>query len=189
MRPTAVIERRALNRQGRTSADSYKGKHRLHPPSPDRPILLVITDVITSKIRGRAGPMTPPDGQLPAIIEPIAPPALATPVGTYIVPALITDAGGDQAAWRYVEFFAANINTTTRAGPMRASAAGFSPGAKIAGCRSRPFGRSRSNRTAAGPTAHRSRPDHRPDLPRHRHCPTARLPGDAARPLNPDCGA
>jgi Transposase DDE domain len=35
----------------------------------------------------------------------------------------------------------------------------------------------------------RSRPDHRPDLPRHRHCPTARLPGDAARPLNPDCGA
>ena len=40
--------------------------------------------------------------QLPAIIEPIAPPAPATPAGTYIVPALITDAGGDQAAWRYV---------------------------------------------------------------------------------------
>ena len=48
--------------------------------------------------------------QLPAIIEPIAPPAPATPAGTYIVPALITDAGGDQAAWRYVEFFTANIN-------------------------------------------------------------------------------
>jgi len=50
------------------------------------------------------------DDQLPAIIEPSAPPVLATPADTYIVPALITDAGGDQAAWRYVEFFAANIN-------------------------------------------------------------------------------
>jgi site-specific recombinase XerD len=54
--------------------------------------------------------MTPPDDQLLAIIEPLAPPAVPTPTGTYIVPALITDAGGEQAAWRYVEFFAANIN-------------------------------------------------------------------------------
>jgi hypothetical protein len=54
--------------------------------------------------------MPPPDDQLPAIIEPIAPPAPATPTDTYIVPALITDAGGDQAGWRYVEFFTANIN-------------------------------------------------------------------------------
>ena len=51
--------------------------------------------------------MPPSDNQLPAIITPGA---LATPAGTYIVPALITDAGGDQAAWRYVEFFTANIN-------------------------------------------------------------------------------
>ena len=50
--------------------------------------------------------MPPPD-QLPAIIEPAALPA---PADTYIVPALITDAGGDQAGWRYVEFFTANIN-------------------------------------------------------------------------------
>jgi site-specific recombinase XerD len=54
--------------------------------------------------------MTPPDDQLPAIIEPIAPAALTTPADTYIVPPLITHAGGEQAAWRYVEFFAANIN-------------------------------------------------------------------------------
>src|SRR5213080_2017826 len=47
--------------------------------------------------------------QLPAIIEPAELPTPA-PAGTYIVPALITDAGGDQAAWRYVEFFTANIN-------------------------------------------------------------------------------
>ena len=54
--------------------------------------------------------MTPPDDQLPAVIELIAPPALTTPADTYIVPALITDAGGDQAGWRYIEFFTANIN-------------------------------------------------------------------------------
>src|SRR5215831_13278183 len=53
------------------------------------------------------GPMTPSDVQLPAVIEP---PAVPAPTGAYIVPVLITAAGGDQAAWRYVEFFAANIN-------------------------------------------------------------------------------
>jgi len=45
--------------------------------------------------------------QLPAIIEPAALPA-PTP-STYVVPALIADAG-EAAGWRYVEFFAANIN-------------------------------------------------------------------------------
>jgi site-specific recombinase XerD len=54
--------------------------------------------------------MTLSDNQLPAIIEPVALPAAPTPAGTYIIPVLITAAGGDQAAWRYVEFFAANIN-------------------------------------------------------------------------------
>jgi site-specific recombinase XerD len=43
---------------------------------------------------------------LPAIIPPGA---LTTPTDTYIVPALIANAG-DQAGWRYVEFFTANIN-------------------------------------------------------------------------------
>ena len=37
-------------------------------------------------------------------------PTRGTPADTYIVPALITDAGGEQAGWRYVEFFTANIN-------------------------------------------------------------------------------
>ena len=54
--------------------------------------------------------MTPPDDHLPAIIEPVGLPAAPTPAGTYVVPVLITDAGGEQAAWRYVEFFTANIN-------------------------------------------------------------------------------
>jgi site-specific recombinase XerD len=44
--------------------------------------------------------------QLPAIVQPGA---LATPTDTYIVPALIADAG-NTAGWRYVEFFTANIN-------------------------------------------------------------------------------
>jgi site-specific recombinase XerD len=49
-----------------------------------------------------------PLDQLPAIIEPAALPTPA-PADTYIVPALIADLG-DQANWRYVEFFTANIN-------------------------------------------------------------------------------
>jgi hypothetical protein len=51
--------------------------------------------------------MPPP---LPAIIEPLRPTAVITPADTYIVPGLITDAGGERAGWRYVEFFAANVN-------------------------------------------------------------------------------
>jgi site-specific recombinase XerD len=65
------------------------------------------------------------DDQLPAIIEPAALPVPA-PDDTYIVPALITDAGGDQAAWRYVEFFTANIrNPHTRRAYSRACARFF----------------------------------------------------------------
>ena len=52
--------------------------------------------------------MSPPSDQLPAILEPTPVQTLA-PVDTYIVPALIANLG-DQANWRYVEFFAANIN-------------------------------------------------------------------------------
>src|SRR5229473_120888 len=60
--------------------------------------------------------MTPPD-QLPAVVHPTA---LATPAATYIVPALIADLG-DQAGWRYVEFFTANIrNPHTRRAYARA---------------------------------------------------------------------
>jgi hypothetical protein len=60
--------------------------------------------------------MTPPD-QLPAVVSPTA---LATPTDTYIVPALIANLG-DQAGWRYVEFFTANIrNPHTRRAYARA---------------------------------------------------------------------
>jgi site-specific recombinase XerD len=64
--------------------------------------------------------MTPPDDdpdQLPAIIPPSA---ITTPTDTYIVPAFIADLG-DQAAWRYLEFFTANIrNPNTRRAYARA---------------------------------------------------------------------
>lgn len=49
--------------------------------------------------------------QLPAMLQPGA---LTTPADTYMVSALTADAG-DQAGWRYVEFFSANIrNPHTR---------------------------------------------------------------------------
>ena len=45
--------------------------------------------------------------QLPVIVQPGTLTALSD--DTYIVPALVATLG-DQASWRYVEFFAANIN-------------------------------------------------------------------------------
>jgi hypothetical protein len=51
---------------------------------------------------------------LPAIISPGA---LTTPTDTYIVPALIADLG-DQAGWRYVKFFTANINNDHNAASL-----------------------------------------------------------------------
>jgi site-specific recombinase XerD len=63
--------------------------------------------------------------QLPAIIEPAALTTPAPAVDTYIVPALIA-ALGDQANWRYVEFFTANINNDhTRRAYARACAGFF----------------------------------------------------------------
>ena len=65
--------------------------------------------------------MTPPD-QLPALLKPGQ---LATPIDTRVVPALIADAG-EQAGWRYVEFFTANIrNPHTRRAYARACAKFF----------------------------------------------------------------
>ena len=44
--------------------------------------------------------MAPSNDQLPVILEPALPAATTNRPGTYIVPALITDAGGEQAGWR-----------------------------------------------------------------------------------------
>jgi hypothetical protein len=59
-------------------------------------------------------------GQLPAVLHSgaVAP---ASAIDTYkVVPALIADAG-EPAAWRYIEFFSANIpNPNTRRAYVRA---------------------------------------------------------------------
>lgn len=61
--------------------------------------------------------MAPPDHHLPAILKPGQ---LATAADTHLVPALIADAG-EPAAWRYIEFFTANIrNPNTRRAYARA---------------------------------------------------------------------
>jgi hypothetical protein len=60
--------------------------------------------------------------QLLAIIPPGG---LTTPASTYIVPSLIADLG-EQANWRYIEFFTANINNDhTRRAYARACARFF----------------------------------------------------------------
>src|SRR5271166_5233732 len=62
--------------------------------------------------------MAPPSDQLPAIVLP--PGALTPMPDTHLVPALIA-AAGEQAGWRYVEFFTANIrNPHTRRAYARA---------------------------------------------------------------------
>ena len=73
--------------------------------------------------------MAPPD-QLPVIIQPTA---LTTPTAhdLHLVPALIADAG-ETAAWRYIDFFTANIrNPNTRRAYARACSHS-SPGARNA---------------------------------------------------------
>ncbi len=69
--------------------------------------------------------MEPSDTQLPATItqaEIITPPDAPT---SLVVPALIADVG-DDASWRYIEFFTANIrNPHTRRAYARACARFF----------------------------------------------------------------
>jgi site-specific recombinase XerD len=61
--------------------------------------------------------MPPPDHHLPV---PLKPGQLTTAADTHLVPALIADAG-EPAAWRYIEFFTANIrNPNTRRAYARA---------------------------------------------------------------------
>jgi site-specific recombinase XerD len=76
--------------------------------------------------------------QLPAIVPASA---LTTPADGPLVPALIADAG-DQAAWRYVEFFTANIrNPHTRRAYARACGRffGWCEGRGLALAAIRPF--------------------------------------------------
>jgi hypothetical protein len=67
------------------------------------------------------------DDQLPAII-PAA--DLTTQADTYIVPALIANAG-DQAGWRYIEFLPSPFAILIPAEPMHAHAPSSFLGVKI----------------------------------------------------------
>jgi hypothetical protein len=61
-----------------------------------------------------------PTDQLPAIIPPTERGALAKRPAAYLIPTLISDAGG-QASWRYIDFFTSNIrNPNTRRAYARA---------------------------------------------------------------------
>jgi site-specific recombinase XerD len=68
--------------------------------------------------------MPPPYDQLPVTIESAALPIQAPALDTYVVPALIANAG-DQAGWRYVEFFAANLNSPNTRRAYARACAGF----------------------------------------------------------------
>ena len=64
--------------------------------------------------------MTDPADQLPAIIDPPRPGALTPLPDGNLIPTLIADAG-DQAAWRYIDYFTSNIrNPNTRRAYARA---------------------------------------------------------------------
>jgi hypothetical protein len=61
-----------------------------------------------------------PPVQLPVIIEPTTLGALTPLPAAHLIPTLIA-AAGDQAAWRYVDFFTSNIrNPNTRRAYARA---------------------------------------------------------------------
>jgi site-specific recombinase XerD len=64
--------------------------------------------------------MTPPPDQLPAIIEPARQGALTPLPDGQLIPAMIADAG-EQAVWRYINYFTSNIrNPNTRRAYARA---------------------------------------------------------------------
>jgi site-specific recombinase XerD len=87
----------------------------------------MITALIMRDVRGRKGVMTAPDHssdeppvQLPAVIEATAPGTLSPLPDGQLIPSLIADAG-EQAAWRYIDFFTSNIrNSNTRRAYARA---------------------------------------------------------------------
>jgi hypothetical protein len=57
---------------------------------------------------------------MPQLPAPLKPGTLTTEAAAHLVPALIADEG-DEAAWRYIDFFTANIrNPNTRRAYVRA---------------------------------------------------------------------
>src|SRR5580658_4927753 len=90
-------------------------------------LLRMIASFIMRDIGGRMAVMATPDdppesAQPPAVLPPTASPLEVAALHA-MIPTLIADAG-DQAAWRYVDFFTANIrNPNTRRAYARACGA------------------------------------------------------------------
>jgi hypothetical protein len=83
----------------------------------------MITSFIIRDIEGRGRTLEPTKTQLPAAIAEAE--IMTSDVhSSLVVPALIADIG-DDASWRYVEFFTANIATRTRAGPVPGASSRF----------------------------------------------------------------
>lgn len=77
--------------------------------------------------------MNPPEDLLPTVLDPAQPGALTPAAGAAsVVPSLIAIAG-ETAAWRYIDFFTANIRNPNTRRAYRAPVASSSPGAKHGG--------------------------------------------------------
>lgn len=89
--------------------------------------------------------MTLPADQIPAVLEPAQPGARTPLPDGQLIPALIADAG-ETAAWRYIDFFTANIrNPNTRRAHTRACSQFF------AWCETRGARSARSDRSTYPP--------------------------------------
>src|SRR5262245_30578746 len=99
----------------------------------------MITSLSCATFQGRGPTLEPTNTQLPATIQQAE--VTSDVSAPNVVPALIADLG-DQAGWRYVEFFTAKIRNPNTRAPMPGPAANSSPGANGAAWR-----RLRSDRT------------------------------------------
>src|SRR5262252_845184 len=94
------------------------GGHSGSPPALASEISRMITSFIMRDIQGQGAILEPTSTQLPAIVQQAE--VTSDLRASNVVPAIIADLG-EQAGWRYVEFFTANIrNPHTRRAYARA---------------------------------------------------------------------
>ena len=109
------VGRRRYPQPGRSAESQGRRRHRR--PRQRRFSLGPSQSLRQATRKGKAGARPRMSDQLPAIV---APGTVDQSLDSYVVPALIADLG-DAAAWRYVEFFTANIrNPHTRRAYARA---------------------------------------------------------------------
>jgi site-specific recombinase XerD len=118
---------RGLSKQSQVESEKRGLNHRITAKR------FSATSFIMREFCGKRGVMTTPDHssdeqppvQLPAIIESTMPGALTPLPDGQLIPSLVADAG-EQAAWRYIDFFTSNIrNPNTRRAYARACTSFF----------------------------------------------------------------